>query len=118
MRGNQDQPVIEWRAYFEWIRSKPNGKEWLESYGVFLDDCEDDGDTVRIYRHVSDSIFGRRSRKKQPPKHSYPSGWKWGKNHWDLARRMSHKEYKYLVGLPLVRPYVHAFVNAMLTLHV
>lgn len=112
VRGNQDQPVIEWRAYFEWVRSKPNGKKWLESYGVFLGDCEDEADTVRRRCLDSDGIFGRRSRKKQPPKHSYPPDWKWGKNHWDLARKMSYNEYSYLLGLPLVRPYGHVSVKS------
>jgi len=102
VRGNQDQPVIEWRAYFEWVRSKPNGKKWLESYGVFLDDGEDEGDAVRRRHLDSDGIFGQRSRKKQPPKYSYPSNWKWGKNHWDLAQKISYNEYKYLLGLPLI----------------
>ncbi|KAF8340615.1 Metallo-dependent phosphatase-like protein [Cantharellus anzutake] len=86
VRGNQDQPIIEWRAYFEWIGSRPKGNEWLESHNVFLDH---DGESVG--RYAGNDPFDFISH-----------GWDWGGNHWDLARRMSHRQYQYLVNLPII----------------
>ena len=29
VRGNQDQKVVEWRAWIEWVAGQKGGKDWL-----------------------------------------------------------------------------------------
>ncbi|KAG9315190.1 Metallo-dependent phosphatase-like protein [Chiua virens] len=90
VRGNNDQQVIEWRSWMDWILSLPRGKKWLEEM---------------------DSHW-----KKHPEWERYvPFHWKLLGKHYKFARKMSKAHYNYLRSLPLVlySPKAHAyFVHA------
>jgi hypothetical protein len=90
VRGNHDQTVIEWRGWFDWVRSYPSGAKWFDS-------LKDDN---------------RRKRKRPPKKFPIPRHWKWDGEHCRLASRLSDEHYRYLLSLPLVLhlPSLHAHV--------
>jgi len=90
VRGNHDQIVIEWRSWFDWVRSYPSGAKWFDS-------LKDDN---------------RRKRKRPPKKFPIPRRWKWDGEHCRLASRLSDEHYRYLLSLPLVLhlPSLHAHV--------
>lgn len=93
VRGNHDQKVIEWRAWFDWVESYPHGAEWLAAV-----------------ERLSKSAF--ENAEKLSGKFPIPKGWKWRSDHWRIARNMSDAHYKYLLSLPLVihLPTLHAHV--------
>lgn len=104
VRGNHDQRIIEWRSWFNWVSSFPDGAEWIEAY---------DGDrTGEIQKFLTNAA----STSTSPPEHSdkfpYPDHWKWHSRHRRLARHMSDEQYRYLLSLPLVLhiPSLHTLV--------
>ncbi|KAL7417133.1 Metallo-dependent phosphatase-like protein [Mrakia frigida] len=78
VRGNHDQPVIEWRSWMEHVL--PGGwpfaelDEWSESY----------------------------ARKKAGYLPMDGEKFKWQGEHFEIARLMTKEDYKYLLSLPLV----------------
>ncbi|KAF9507139.1 hypothetical protein BS47DRAFT_1351987 [Hydnum rufescens UP504] len=90
VRGNHDQTVIEWRGWFDWVRSYPSGAKWFDS-------LKDDN---------------RRKRRRPPKKFPIPRYWNWDGEHCRLASRLSDEHYRYLLSLPLVLhlPSLHAHV--------
>ncbi|KAI5998881.1 Metallo-dependent phosphatase-like protein [Pisolithus albus] len=89
VRGNNDQEVIEWRAWRDWIQSLPGGREWLDKI--------DNEHPLRV------AFWSEVSNKDWENK--VPKGWKLFKRHYNVARAMSQEHYDYLRSLPIV---IHA----------
>ncbi|KAI6125079.1 Metallo-dependent phosphatase-like protein [Pisolithus croceorrhizus] len=104
VRGNNDQDVIEWRAWRNWIRSLPGGREWLDKIDrehpvdddedEDEDDDDDDDDELRV------AFWSEPSNKDWEDK--VPKGWKLFQRHYNVARAMSQEHYDYLRSLPIV----------------
>ncbi|KIR56490.1 phosphoric monoester hydrolase [Cryptococcus gattii Ru294] len=90
VRGNHDQPVIQWRTWMEWA----GGVEW-EAYMDLLSGKEGD-EAIQILD---------KDKKK------YPDDWIWKGEHWNIARQISKESYEYLTNLSLILhlPSLHAF---------
>lgn len=104
VRGNHDQQIIEWRSWFNWVRSFPDGPEWIENY------ADDRFRAVpKFYLNTSPSST---SLRKHTDKYPFPDNWKWASQHWRLARDMTDEHYRYLLSLPLVLhiPSLHTLV--------
>lgn len=65
VRGNHDQPVIQWRAWMEWA----GGKNW----DSLMDELSEEQDW-EVEKKV-----GRLGR-------SWPRGWEWKGEHWHIAK--------------------------------
>lgn len=107
VRGNNDQKVIEWRAWMVWIVSLPGGKEWLQDVDSKWPDVDGDKYDARF------DTWLKKSHKKW--KAYVPRGWKLLGKHYRAARDMSQEHYDYLRSLPLVlyAPTAHTyFVHA------
>lgn len=65
VRGNHDQPVVQWRAWMEWA----GGNGW----NGLMDELE--GLNEKAVKE----------RVKQLEK-SWPKGWEWKGEHWHIAR--------------------------------
>ena len=91
VRGNHDQPVIQWRAWMEWA----GGKDW-ESFVNSLASRDDDA----VAKLLTKS--GKR----------FPKDYEWKGQHWHIAREMKERHYRYLLDLPLAlhMPSLHSFV--------
>ncbi|KAG1876022.1 Metallo-dependent phosphatase-like protein [Suillus tomentosus] len=107
VRGNNDQQVLEWRAWMDWIVSQPGGRDWL----VEVDDRWPDYELPL----EKGNMFAFDSQPSLMKKHSWgkkvPEGWKPLGDHYQVARAMSPSQYNYLRSLPLVlyAPAGHVF---------
>ncbi|ORX39259.1 Metallo-dependent phosphatase-like protein [Kockovaella imperatae] len=95
VRGNHDQPVLEWRAWMEWA----GGDAWEDFVDSFQSDDEQD-----LRADEQDRLEAMRK--------GFPKHWKWKSQHWKIAREMTKAQYKYLVDLPLAlhMPSLHSIV--------
>ncbi|ORY33024.1 Metallo-dependent phosphatase-like protein [Naematelia encephala] len=80
VRGNHDQPVIQWRNWMEWA----GGENWQ----TYIDGLSS-GPSEGMYR-----TLGRQGKM-------YPKGWEWNSEHWKIARTLKKQAYLYLLQLPL-----------------
>lgn len=99
VRGNNDQTVIEWRAWMHWIESLPGGKEWLEdmdSNRSHIDGDEPNADLSKSHKEWKAYV---------------PSGWELLGKHYKIAREMSQEHFDYLCSLPtiLYAPTAHTY---------
>ncbi|KIM24400.1 hypothetical protein M408DRAFT_331780 [Serendipita vermifera MAFF 305830] len=94
VRGNHDQKVIEWAAWIEWVVSHHGGRAWLKD---MESKSEEDLEEMK---------------KKHGKKWKIPDGWKFGGEHYWLARNLKSGEERYLSSLPLVLhlPDYHIFL--------
>ncbi|OAX34332.1 Metallo-dependent phosphatase [Rhizopogon vinicolor AM-OR11-026] len=107
VRGNNDQDVIQWRSWMDWILSQPGGRTWLEKVDKHWSDYEaavEMGDVTAFDPWPSwlkKSDWGRK----------VPKGWKPLAQHYQVARAMSREHYEYLRSLPLIlhAPAGHVF---------
>lgn len=67
VRGNHDQPVVQWRAWMEWA-GRRGWEQWVDD----LDEGTDDDDAVV-------SVLKKQERM-------YPKEWEWKGEHWKIAR--------------------------------
>ncbi|KAF9243515.1 Metallo-dependent phosphatase-like protein [Melanogaster broomeanus] len=96
VRGNNDQKVIEWRAWMDWILSIPGGKDWLEDVDKRWPHWHVDGD----HPNTDYDAWPENARKNWDD--YIPKGWKLLGTHYKVARDMSREHYDYLRSLPLV----------------
>ncbi|KAG2149076.1 Metallo-dependent phosphatase-like protein [Suillus bovinus] len=97
VRGNNDQKVIEWRAWMNWILSLPGGQEWLSIMDKRWPNLDGDKRLQRteLEKWVETSKYA--SWKKMVPTGWHPLG-----KHYRVARAMSPEHFEYLSSLPLV----------------
>ncbi|KIO28540.1 hypothetical protein M407DRAFT_71663, partial [Tulasnella calospora MUT 4182] len=96
VRGNNDQKVIEWYAWFEWVKSHENGDLFLHAlFGQRITPSQ--AKSLKLWKSL---------------KYSYPKDWDWGGDHWNIARNLSPEDYQYLSSLPIVihLPSLHTFM--------
>ncbi|KAK4689391.1 bis(5'-nucleosyl)-tetraphosphatase (symmetrical), partial [Tremellales sp. Uapishka_1] len=91
VRGNHDQPVLQWRAWMEWA----GGDDYL----AFVDSIGAGGG-----KSVATAL--NKANKM------YPTDWEWGGQHWQIAKLISRSNYLYLSQLPLTLhiPSLHTIV--------
>jgi hypothetical protein len=106
VRGNHDQKVIEWRAWMNWVRHLPGGKDWLVELELRADKQADEKGVVSENWIEQDMGPSRKWRKK------IPDGWRMYSDHYNVARDMSEKDYAYLLSLPLILhvPTAHTYI--------
>ncbi|KAG0692707.1 Metallo-dependent phosphatase-like protein [Suillus ampliporus] len=107
VRGNNDQEVLEWRAWMDWIVSQPGGREWLREVDEHWSDYE-----PAAPEKASAAFDSRPFLMKNPHWGSkVPKGWRPLGDHYQVARAMSREHYDYLCSLPLVlyAPAGHVF---------
>lgn len=107
VRGNNDQEVLEWRAWMDWIVSQPGGREWLRQVDDHWSDYE-----LALERGDMSALDSSPSSMKKPDwGNKVPKGWKPLGDHYQVARAMSRSQYSYLRSLPLVlyAPEGHVF---------
>ncbi|PVF95687.1 Metallo-dependent phosphatase [Serendipita vermifera] len=85
VRGNHDQKVIEWKAWIEWVQSHKGGRAWLRDMESKTEEELDD-----------------LKRKTNKHKWKIPDGWKFGGEHYWIARNLKPHEEKYMNNLPLI----------------
>ncbi|KAG1743439.1 Metallo-dependent phosphatase-like protein [Suillus lakei] len=107
VRGNNDQEVLEWRAWMDWIVSQPGGKEWLREVDEHWSDYEPT--PAKGDMSAFDSLPSLMKKHNWGKK--IPKGWKPLGDHYQVARAMSRSQYDYLRSLPLVlyAPAGHVF---------
>jgi hypothetical protein len=107
VRGNNDQGVLEWRAWMDWMVSQPGGRKWLEKVDEHWSDYDgmaEEGDIFPFDPWTS-------LLKKHDWGSKVPKGWKPLAKHYQVARAISYEHYEYLRSLPLVlhAPAGHVF---------
>lgn len=108
VRGNNDQKVIEWRGWLNWIASLPGGKAWLDHLEKISPDVETD---KKKLDWMEDQRNGASKDHKKWWK-LIPHGWVLFSDHYKIARDMSDREFQYLLDLPLrlYVPSAHLFI--------
>lgn len=109
VRGNNDQQVVEWRGWLDWIASLPGGKTWLDHLEKVAPDSGADK------RKLKDWMKGQRKAASKEDKkwwNRIPKKWVLFSDHYKVARDMSASEFQYLLDLPLrlYVPSVHVFI--------
>jgi hypothetical protein len=95
VRGNNDQKVIEWRAWMDWILSHPGGPEWLAAMDKQWPDIDGDHHKVELNDWVKTGKYAGWAKM-------VPKGWRLLGTHYRVARVMSREHFSYLCSLPLV----------------
>ncbi|KAI0046075.1 Metallo-dependent phosphatase [Auriscalpium vulgare] len=114
VRGNNDQAVIEWRAWIEWITrlEKGAGRRWLESLeSRWAADRQEPGFEMEVEE------WTERQKHKCKKQHrrwwkTIPEGWQLFTDQYNVARALVPKHYEYLRSLPVVLhlPSEHTFI--------
>ena len=109
MRGNNDQKVVEWRGWLDWIASLPGGKAWLDH----LEKISPNGVTDK--KELKDWMEHQRNAASKEDKKWWnliPDKWVLFSDHYKVARDMSAAEFQYLLDLPLrlYVPSAHVFI--------
>ena len=109
VRGNNDQKVVEWRGWLNWIASFPGGKVWLDL--LEKTPPSSDADKKKLREWMKDQ---RNAASKEDKKwwKLIPDDWVLFSDHYKVARDMSATEFQYLLDLPLrlYVPSVHVFI--------
>ena len=109
VRGNNDQKVVEWRGWLDWITSLPGGKAWLDH----LEKVAPSSDANK--RKLLDWMEHQRKAASKEDKKWWkriPEKWVLFSDHYKVARDMSATEFQYLLDLPLrlYVPSAHVFI--------
>ena len=109
VRGNNDQKVVEWRGWLDWITSLPGGKAWLDH----LEKVAPSSDANK--RKLLDWMEHQRKAASKEDKKWWkriPEKWVLFSDHYKVARDMSATELQYLLDLPLrlYVPSAHVFI--------
>ncbi|CAE7095548.1 unnamed protein product [Rhizoctonia solani] len=102
VRGNQDQKVVEWRGWIDWVLSQDGGKQWLKK-------MEKEVDALKKPRKADYERFRKAASVKG---WTIPDGWKFGDEIYHLARHLKSEEYQYLLSMPVALhiPSLHTIV--------
>ena len=107
VRGNNDQKVIEWRAWMDWIQSRAGGLEWLAAMDRQLPDIDGDHHREEVTNWITTSNYADWVK-------TVPEGWHPLGQHYRVARVMSREHFDYLRSLPLV---LHSAVDHLFLVH-
>jgi Calcineurin-like phosphoesterase len=109
VRGNNDQKVVEWRGWLNWIVSLPDGKAWLDHLEKVAPSSH--ADKRKLLDWMKDQ---RKAASKEDKKwwRRIPDKWVLFSDHYKVARDMSATEFQYLLDLPLrlYVPSAHVFI--------
>ncbi|KAF8734064.1 Metallo-dependent phosphatase, partial [Rhizoctonia solani] len=102
VRGNQDQKVVEWRGWIEWVLSQEGGKPWLKKMEK----------RVEALKKPTKEDYKQFKKAASAKGWSIPDGWKFGDQIYQLARHLNPEEYQYLLSLPIALhiPSLHTVV--------
>ncbi|ELU35970.1 Metallophos domain-containing protein [Rhizoctonia solani AG-1 IA] len=76
VRGNQDQKVVEWRGWIEWVLSQEGGKPWLKKMEK----------RVEALKKPTKEDYKQFKKAASAKGWSIPDGWKFGDQIYQLAR--------------------------------
>jgi len=107
VRGNNDQKVIEWRAWMDWILSLPGGREWLIAMDKQWPNLDGDHQVAEFDSWVKTSEYTDLRKM-------VPIGWRLLGKHYRVARAMSREDFDYLCSLHLV---LHSRAGHMFFVH-
>lgn len=109
VRGNNDQQVVEWRGWLDWITSLPGGKAWLDRLEKISPISVTD--ESKLIEWMKDQ---RNAASKDDKKwwKLIPHKWLLFSDHYKVAKDMSAAEFQYLLDLPLrlYVPSAHVFI--------
>lgn len=109
VRGNHDQKVIEWRNWIDYIDTLPGGSRWLARLERrWKASGGEEGD---LPGWVEEEALTSSEAEKRLLK-LIPKGWLMFSDHYEIARGLTHKQFAYLLGLPLriYVPSAHVFI--------
>lgn len=109
VRGNNDQKVVEWRGWLNWITSLSGGRSWLDRLEKASPNAETD--KQKLIKWMED----QRNTASESDKEWWklvPDQWILFSDHYKVARDMSATEFQYLLDLPLrlYIPTAHVFI--------
>lgn len=109
VRGNNDQKVVEWRGWLNWITSLSGGEDWLNRLEKMLRDTDTDEHKLIKWMHDQRNAASKDDKKWWK---LLPDKWVLFGDHYRVARDMSAKEFQYLLDLPLCLyvPSAHVFI--------
>ncbi|KAF5327154.1 hypothetical protein D9619_004897 [Psilocybe cf. subviscida] len=109
VRGNNDQKVIGWRNWIEYIDTLPGGSRWLTRLEQRWKASKKDGDDLPDW--VEEEELSASEAEKRFFQ-LIPDDWAIFKQHYKLAKELTHKQLEYLLGLPLriYVPSAHVFI--------
>ncbi|KAF8635179.1 hypothetical protein AX15_000511 [Amanita polypyramis BW_CC] len=129
VRGNQDQKVIEWRSWINWVVSQPGGKHFLGSTRDDWHKAKKNGERLKKWNVRQRELASGKSPKSGEGCmdaitakwwHRVPEGWVLFSDDFMLASDMSERDYEYLASRPvrIYVPHTHSFlVHAGLLSH-
>ncbi|KAG9102477.1 hypothetical protein FRC06_001984 [Ceratobasidium sp. 370] len=103
VRGNQDQKVVEWRGWIQWVLRHKQGRAWLTK-------MEKRVHAIKKKPTKADYKYFRKEAATKGWK--IPPGWEFGSDVYQLGRHLKPNEYQYLLDLPtaLHIPSLHTIV--------
>ncbi|PPR02624.1 hypothetical protein CVT24_002195 [Panaeolus cyanescens] len=111
VRGNNDQKVVEWRGWLEWIHGMSGGREWLARMD------REWRDIVRVEPAHDVEAWNRGKRRWSRGEDQVwwslvPQEWIMHSSHYEVAREMAPNHFSYLLDLPirLYVPSAHMFI--------
>jgi hypothetical protein len=109
VRGNNDQKVVEWRGWLNWIASLSGGKDWLNRLEKMSpDQITDESKLIEWMKDQQNAA----SKDHEKWWKLIPRDWVLFSDHYKVARDMSAAEFQYLLDLPLrlYVPTAHVFI--------
>jgi len=112
VRGNNDQAVIDWKGWRDWISSTSAGKAWLHS----LDREWERANEKTSSKDLDPDSWVKEHRKNSSRRNKIwwrqiPEKWKMFREQYLIAASLEQHQYEYLLSLPLVLhiPSIHTF---------
>ena len=109
VRGNNDQTVVEWRGWLDWIASLPGGKDWLNRLEKMSPNIGNKKKKLLDWMKQQRKAASKEDKKWWK---LIPDDWVLFSDHYKVARDMSPTEFQYLLDLPLrlYVPSAHVFI--------
>ncbi|KAF8806977.1 Metallo-dependent phosphatase [Phlegmacium glaucopus] len=109
VRGNNDQKVVEWRGWLNWIASLSGGEGWLKRFEKIAPQVGTDKRKLIEWMEEQRNAAPKNEKKWW---NLIPHKWVLFSDHYRVARDMSAAEFQYLLDLPLrlYVPSAHVFI--------
>jgi len=90
VRGNNDQAVIDWKGWRDWISSTAAGKAWLHSLDKDWEKEQEEESEKSSTKALNPDAWVKERRKNSPRKHKVwwrqvPGDWKMFREHYLIA---------------------------------